>query len=352
MLNISFDGKFIFCGDKVLSTQTNELVENVDTHFWLSFLKENSIFCFENNAGDFGKLNKLLREVSYALSDKMQRLNGYDFIYEFEKKFVPKLISESYESVNFVKNLSNAWDFIIEKYENFGFVNEQKDAASFDQWIQTKGKDFIESLRNKMFSTVGFGVQTFLSFTGWGNLAVTSAYGALLAYDIYMAIKGTPNSFNILFDIIGMIPGVSKVASKLFKAAPSSAKTASSVEEVVGEMVKTKQGGALFSILGKIGSLASKLIKWLGDGAAWLANKIGLTYIYNILKKLVSFLVETIKKINNASAKFSRDKAIIGSKWGSAENVGHALYKGGVEAGKVYGITKGIEYINNKIKNG
>lgn len=343
MLNISFDGKFIFCGDKVLSTQTNELVENVDTHFWLSFLKENSIFCFENNAGDFGKLNKLLREVSYALSDKMQRLNGYDFIYEFEKKFVPKLISESYESVNFVKNLSNAWDFIIEKYENFGFVNEQKDASSFDQWIQTKGKDFIESLRNKLFSALGVGLQTFLSFTGFGQIAVTTVWGVLLAYDVYMQINGSNNWVNIIIDLLSFLPGASGLVSKIFRGSGKAIQSAGSLEGALTNISQSPYGAKFVKLLGSFSGWASKILNHVKEGILWLSKKFGLTYLYQITGKLFSFINGTLNKI-------SAWRKVMGAKWGSAENVGQALASSAKSAGITAGVMGGLNVLLPKEK--
>ena len=347
-LMVSFDDKHIFLEGKIYDVEKNTTFDQkgIDPLFWLNFIKENSVFSALNNRMDNLSLNKMLRGVLYEVSERINTTKQYDLMCEFEKKFGSGLILEMNNHENFAHKLSQSWDFIINKVEYYGLVLEANDVSAFDNWIQTKGKNFIEGLREKMFSVVGFGVQTFLSFTGWGSLAVTTAYGALLAYDTYMAINGNPDWFNIVFDIIGLIPGVSRIASKLFKSAPSAARSASSVEGVVTEMGKTKFGAQFFGILGKVGSAASKIIKILGDGAAWLSKKIGLTYLYNIISKLTSFVTGTITKMTNAAAKFSQGKAVLGAKWGSAQNVGHALAQGSKDIGIGYGISRLVGGVN------
>lgn len=346
-LSISFDNKYIFFEGKVFDVEKDVAYEEskCDALFWVNFIKENSIFSALNEKMDNLSLNKILRSVLYEVSDRINSSKKYDLMCEFEKKFGSSLILEMNDENRFAKRLLESWDYIIHKIETYGLIYEANDAKSFDNWVRTKGKAFIEGLRNKMFSSVGFGVQTVLSFTGFGTLALTTAYGALLAYDTYMAINGQPNWFNILFDIIGMMPGMSRFASKLFKSASSSAKSASSIQGVIEAIAKSKFGKTFINVLKGIGSVLSKILEAIGNGIAWLSKKMGLTYLYNVSKNIISFVNNIANKIVEAIGKFSQGKAVIGAKWGSAQNVGHALAKGAKDVGIGYGLTKGLEKI-------
>ena len=347
---VSFDDKHIFLDGKIYDVEKNITFDEkgLGPLFWLNFIKENSVFSALNNRMDNLSLNKMLRGILYEVSDRINTTKQYDLMCEFEKKFGSGLILEMNNAENFAHKLSQSWDFIINKIEYYGLVREANDASTFNNWVQTKGKNFIEGLREKMMSVVGMGVQTFLSFTGWGSLAVSTAYGALLAYDTYMAINGNTNWFNIIFDIIGLIPGVSRIASKAFKSAPAAAKSASSVEGVLTEVAKTKLGAQLVKGLGKVSSVASPIVKRLGEGVAWIAKKFGSTYLYNVISKLTSFVTGVITKIKNAATKFAQQNAVLSKKWGSAQNVGHALAKSGKDIGYGYGFTKGLDWLGKK----
>lgn len=346
-INVSVNGRYIFFEGVIYDT-LNDISFNekqCGTNFWLNFIKENSIFCNLNEKMDTFSLNKMLRSVLYEISNRINTSKKYDLLCEFEKKYGSNLILEINNSLNFGRRLSESWDFIIKKVNEYGLIKEANDASSFDNWVKTKGSKFIEGLREKLFSVVGFGVQTVLSFTGVGTLGITAVYGALLTYDVYMAINGQANWFNIIFDIIGLIPGMSRISSKIFKSASSSAKSASSIEGVVSEISKTKFGPQFLKILNKVGSVSSTIIKAIGDGISWLSRKLGIKYLFDISKKIISFLNNVITKITDAAAKFSQGKAVLGAKWGSAQNVGHALAKGAKDVGIGYGLTKGLEKI-------
>jgi len=352
-LSISFDNKYIFFEGKVFDVEKDVACEEskCDSLFWINFIKENSIFSAMNEKIDNLSLNKILRSVLYKVSDRINTSKKYDLMCEFEKKFGSALILEINDGNHFAKRLSESWDYIIHKIETYGLIYEANDAKSFDNWVKTKGKAFIEGLRDKMFSVAGIGIQAVLSFTGWGNLAVTTAWGALLAYDTYMAMNGQPNWFYIIIDVIGMIPGVSKLAGGIFKSVGSSAKAASSIDGAIGAISSTKNGAAIMKTLSGIGKILSKILGWLKDGISWLAKKLGLTYILTKAGQIIGFISRIITKITETAAKYSQGKAVIGAKWGTAQNVGHALAKGGTEAGIAYGITKGLNKIGGETKN-
>lgn len=352
-LSISFDNKYIFFEGKVFDVEKDVAYDEnkCDSLFWINFIKQNSIFSALNERMDNFSLNKILRSVLYEVSDRINTTKKYDLMCEFEKKFGSSLILEMYNGNDFAEKLSESWDYIIHKIEAYGLIYEASDAKSFDNWIQTKGKTFIEGLRGKMFSAVGIGVQAVLSFTGWGNLAVTTAWGALLAYDTYMAMNGQPNWFYIIIDVIGMIPGVSKLAGGIFKSVGSSAKAAASIDGAIGAISTTKNGAKIMKVIGGIGNVLSKILGWVKDGISWLAKKLGLTYILTKAGQIISFISRIITKISETAAKYSQGKAVIGAKWGTAQNVGHALAKGGTEAGIAYGITKGLSKIGSEPKN-
>lgn len=344
-INISFNGQYVFLEGNVYDTLNNIgfTEKECDVNFWLKFIKENSIFSNLNERMDTFSLNKMLRSVLYEISDRINSSNKYDLLCEFEKKCGSNLILEINNSLSFGKKLSEGWDFIIEKANEYGLIKEADDASGFNKWIETAGKTLIEKLRDAMFSPIGIGVQVALTAAtgGLGAGIVSASWGVLLAYDIYMAIEGQPNWFNITFDILGMIPGITAVAKNLFRTLGTSAKAASSVEEVVGAIAQTKDSGKVMKVLGGLGKFLSFIFGKLKDGVSWIARKTGLTFLTKMSGKIFSYIQNLVGRFTNAVAKFSEGKAIIGAKLGGkAQNVGHALAKGGVETGTAYGIGK------------
>lgn len=341
---ISFDENYAFADGNVIDFNRKiSLKENeCDAIFWLNFIKENSVFSALNNRIDSLELNKTLRNVVYEVSDRMNTFKHHDFIYEFEKKFGTNLIVEMQNPESFADRLSNAWDFVISKIEKHGLIYEAETASGFEAWLKGKGGQMIESFRDKLFSIGGIAAQAFLSFTGFGQVATSTAFSALLAYDIYLNMNGHNNWLHIVFDVLGLLPGISAMASRVFRSVKGV--SAAAPEVAVQTVAKAKGGNVLIKALAGAGNLIGGLIKGLGYGIAWLAQKFGLTWIFNISKNVVSAANNFLNKLVEVAGKASTGKAVAGAKWGTAQNVGQAAAQAGKEAGVAYGVTKGIEY--------
>lgn len=339
-LRVSIDGKYIFFENKIYSLELQGEVKDKDTSFWLKFLRDNSVFAVENGISLGEEMNRLVREISYVLSEKMEGATKNNFIYEFEKKFVSPLILETKDL--FSKTLYGAWNFMIEKVDVNKLIFETESKSEFDKWLQTKGSSFIENMREKMFSLVGIGVQTFLSFTGWGQIGVTTTWGILLAYDTYKAINGDPNYFNLIIDLVSFVPGVSGIVSKFVKSASSTVKSATTVEGVISGIAQSKFGQAIIKALSGIGSVAKVALNAIKSALEWLSKKFGLTYLYQIVSKIFGFINNILNKIVEAAGKYSQGKKVIGAKWGTADNVGQAAARAGKEMAVGAGIVAGL----------
>jgi len=296
------------------------------------------------------EMNRLVREISYVLSEKMEGATKNNFIYEFEKKFVSPLILETKDL--FGKTLYGAWNFMIEKADVNKLIFEAESKSEFDKWLQTKGSSFIENMREKMFSIVGIGIQTFLSFTGWGQIGVTTAWGVLLAYDAYKAIKGDPNYFNLIIDLVSFLPGVSGIVSKFVKSASSTVKSATTIEGVISGIAQSKLGQSIVKALGGISSVAKFAFNAIKNAVEWLSKKFGLTYLYQIVSKIFGFINNILNKIVEAAGKYSQGKKVIGAKWGTADNVGQAAARAGKEMAVSAGIVAGLGAAPTAVEKG
>lgn len=333
---ISNNAGYLFVENKVINLKENTLIEKVDSFFWLNFIKENTIFLSESNTYDLFDLNKTFRDILYEVSDKLNSKGKVDFLYEFERKFGTKMILETKDNTRFTKTLSDSWDFVFEKINQYGLVYEASinDINRFDEWLEAKGKAFMEKIRDGLFSTAGSISQAVISLTGFGHVAVTTVWGAMLAYDIYLAMNETPNWFNIIFDMLGFVPGAIGIVGKIFKSGlPAGAATA---EAAITTIAKAPNGNKIVALLNKLGGLASKIVKSISDGLVWLANKTGNKALQSFTQKIISFANSTIQTITSIASK------VTSTKLGKA-SVGQMVKTGGKEAAEDYLITKGDE---------
>jgi hypothetical protein len=289
-------------------------IKNTDISFWLKFLKENSQESYNNKITDFLSIQKIIRETVYGISEIFDGKTKDLFILEFEQKYSNKLITEGKDN----NIISSSWDYIIESVSNFLIINEQSEDKGFfsklkdkvnagTDWLMDKGLGwFFENLRKALFSWGGAAVQAFLatSTSGVGNVVLVVVWGAMLAWDILLGIKGNWDWPNLIIDLIGVVttgPGA-KIVAGIFKQLGILG-TKLPLSGIIKKMATSGSSTVKWfsSILSKIVSGLSQIGSYMLQGVSWLGKKLGIKSLEKVSGQLKTKLTSVIDDVAKAS---------------------------------------------------
>jgi hypothetical protein len=320
-LSLSHNGQYILYENLVYDIGKDATInlKNTDISFWLDFLKENSKESYKNKISNLIDLQKNIRETVYSLSEIFDRKTKDFFILEFEQKFSSNLLIENPDTELNVKNISSSWDYIIESISSYITINEQSEDKGFfsklkdkvnagTDWLMDKGLGwFFENLRKALFSWGGAAVQAFLatSTAGVGNVILVVVWGAMLAWDILLGIKGDWNWVNLIIDLIGVVttgPGA-KIVSGIFKQLGILG-TKLPLSGIIKKMSTSGSSVVKWfsSILSKIVSGLSQIGSYMLQGVSWLGKKLGIKSLEKVSSQLSSKLTNIGTNIAKSSA--------------------------------------------------
>jgi hypothetical protein len=309
-IKLSHSGRYIMFGKTLHDLSINESynIEDLSFHFWINFLKENTIGTYKNGVKDLSELNNFLRETVYSISNLFNGKIRDSFIFEYELKYSNKLLKENIE--DYKEHIENIWRFVESNLELNGLTEQSlldkaKSAISKTvDYIKQKGLPWVmENLRSALFSWGGAAVQTFLGTVGapyGGNIALWVVWGAMLAYDIYEAIQGRPNYFNIIIDIISIATfGVGgKVAVEAFKKLGiSSGPITKNLPQFLSKISKSPIGPWFAKTIGSVGRNLGNVISYLGKGVTYAGEKLGLQTIKKSGSSITSWAKDFISKL-------------------------------------------------------
>ena len=184
-------------------------------------------------------------------------------------------------------------------------------------YVKTKGIAFImNGIRAALDSGVGTAVQTFLSFTGVGNIATAVVWGVMALYDLYMYIKGNVKSpLNLILSVLGAIStGALSPLLKSFKAGLSG-----NMSQIFTKLFAKLP--VLKNWVTKIASGAGWLVNKMKDGAAFASKFLGITWLNPIVASGAKWISTIVKNMSGAMvlAKNTVKKVIqvLGSKMGT-----------------------------------
>ena len=184
-------------------------------------------------------------------------------------------------------------------------------------YVKTKGIAFImNGIRAALDSGVGTAVQTFLSFTGVGNIGTAVVWGVMALYDLYMYIKGNVKSpLNLILSVLGAISTGS--LSTLLK--PYKAGLSGNMSQIFTKLFAKLP--VLKNWVTKIASGAGWLVNKMKDGAAFASKFFGITWLNPIVASGAKWISAIVKNMSGVMvlAKNTVKKVIklLGSKMGT-----------------------------------
>lgn len=234
---------------------------------------------YENMIGDFfsdplGSIGRGVKNVGDWVGSGIKR--GVNWVGDQAKQIQDKgFFTWAGEKV------SNAWTYV-------------KDAVS-KAWKCLTDNFFeclMEGIRSALFSAVGMGVMTAISFIpGVGQVADVLAFGALVIWDIYKMLSGKyesgPYKWSWTEIIIDAICAALPALGLAFKAA---ARGIRSFAEL-GVSAATK-GGIFAKVLNFFKSSIGLIFKSIGKAATWVGEKLGLQFLTKFGTKAETILAK------------------------------------------------------------
>jgi hypothetical protein len=370
-MKLSQNGRYILANRMVYDISLDESVSINDLSFgfWFDFIKENSISSLFNKTKTTLEIQKILRETVYNISEIFDTDSKLNVLIEYETKFGNNLLIEGEENLS--SKINETFDFVKSKLLSYGILSEQswwdktKNFVSSTakkvsdkisgawNWVKEKGAGwFFENLRSALFSWGGAAVQAFLSSgatAGIGNVVLVIVWGAMLAYDLYLAVGGNVNWVNLIIDIVGIAttgPGA-KIVGEAFKKLGIFGKKLP-LNSILETLSKSSVGKWFVGIIEMAVKGLSGIVNTLTKGITWLAEKFGINFT-NSSGKLQTFLNKAVTDISS-SPTLKTVAGKVGQKAGKtlvknvASKVGKAastkVGKTAVAGGATYGINK------------
>ena len=272
----------------------------------------------------------LIVESLLTVNEKLKKYFNFissSFLFEFEVITKPQYF-------NLLGNLNNnllveyGWDDFTSDAASVGnsVVNTAKAGAKAignkinQAWnyVKTKGIEFImNGIRAALDSGVGTAVQTFLSFTGVGNIATAVVWGVMALYDLYMYIKGNVKSpLNLILSVLGAIStGALSPLLKPYKAGLSGLNMSQIFTKLFEKLPVLKNW------VTKLASGAGWLLNKMKDGAAFASKFLGVTWLTPIVASASKWISTIVKNMSGVTvlAKNTVKKVIklLGSKMGT-----------------------------------
>jgi hypothetical protein len=368
-LTLSHNGQYIMCEDILydISNDKSYNTNNLEFSFWLNFLKENSKESYRNGVKSLNDLQKIIRESIYSLSDIFDKKSKDLFIFEFERKFSNRLVTEGVNVETNINTISSSWDYIIESFSNYVTLKEESENKGFLSNLTDKIKSgtnqlmekglgwFFENLRKALFSWGGAAIQTFLSTmtSGLGNVVLVVVWGAMLAWDLSQGINGNWDWVKIIIDLVGVVttgPGA-KVITGVFKRLGILG-TKLPLSGIIKKM--SSSGSSMVkwfsSVITKIVSGLSRIGSYMLQGVSWLSKKLGIksldkvsgqlrTKLNNVVNDIVRSSSGLKQKGGQSSDLIKTTATNVGNKFSSAGNL---LKTRGGRVATSTGLTAGI----------
>jgi hypothetical protein len=243
-----------------------------------------SVFNFESEIDRFNEF--IVSSTLYKSGLLSEQLNPIDFaqnVYNTGKQYAQKAYTAGKQVAQAVGNQATA------------VYNKAKESlTNAVNYIKKYGiSQIMEGLRSALMSGVGTAIQVALSFTGAGAIVNDIAWGIMTLYDGYQYFVNGGSIFNLIIDVICLVTAgtLGKYLGKWV------GQVAGSVSEAFTKFLNSGAGSWLKPIVSKIAAAGSWIMGYLGKAAKFMADKMGITWVANIVGKVGSFFSEILKVV-------------------------------------------------------
>jgi len=254
---------------------------------------------------------RIINESVYNFESEIDRFN--QFIIN-STLFNSGLLSEQfYNPIDIAKRVYNTGKQVAQNAYNKGkqavqYVGNQASALynkakeSLNNAVNYLKKygisQIMEGLRSALMSGVGTAIQVALAFTGVGAVVNDVAWGIMTLYDGYQYFVNGASLFNLIIDVICLVTAgtLGKFLGKWVGQA------AGSIGEAFTKLLNSGAGSWLKPIVGKLAAAGSWIMGYLGKAASFMAEKMGINWVKNIVNKVGSFFSEMLKIVEQKVA--------------------------------------------------
>ena len=243
---------------------------------------------------------RIINESVYNFESEIDRFN--QFIIN-STLFNSGLLSEQfYNPIDMAKKLYNTGKQVVKSVGNQAsdlYNKAKKSLNNAVNYVKKYGiSQIMEGLRRALMSGIGTAIQIALSFTGVGAVVNDVAWGIMTLYDGYQYFVNGASLFNLIIDVICLVTAgtLGKFLGKWVGQA------AGSIGKAFTKLLNSGAGSWLKPIVGKLAAAGSWIMGYLSKAAKFMADKMGITWVANIVSKVGSFFSEMLKIVEQKVA--------------------------------------------------
>ena len=304
--NLSFTEQFTFFQNeldflKEVHLHRISMLEGINKNIYLRTVQNDyALGLFENNSNILERFgNQFLDILNESITDfanELDKLNSF-IIESLKISLVEQsdfAMDRRANALLYSTGIRNKKDYeMVDRINTKAHQQAGVDLANAIKHIKEKGIGYVmENIREALFSGVGTAIQIALSFTGAGAIAVTIVWGIIGLYDLYQVVVNGNMGYlgNLLIDIICCVSAgvlakpLSALAGRAF----------ASVELFLANLMKSGAGVKVKPFIQTIMSGFQTLMKWFGQAAQFMKDKMGIGWVSNIVSKIEPYYTKMV----------------------------------------------------------
>ena len=268
------------CGD-------NSVILEVYSHSFNRRVISESVFNFESEIDRFNQF--IVSSILFQSGILSEQINPIDFaqnVYNKGKQVAQTAYNTGKQVAQTAYNTGKQVAQTVGKQVTSAYNQAKESLTNAVNYVKKYGiSRIMEGLRSALMSGIGTAIQVALSFTGVGAIANDVAWGIMTLYDGYQYFVNGASLFNLIIDVICLVTAgtLGKFLGKWVGQA------AGSIGEAFTKLLNSGAGSWLKPIVSKLAAAGSWIMGYLGKAATFMAEKMGINWVKNIVGKVGSF---------------------------------------------------------------
>lgn len=305
-----------------LYSKNSTILESYSHNFTKRIISE-SVYNFEN---EINKFNNFILSATLYESKLITEEGWWDDVVQGTQSLGKDIYNAGASAVKNAGNaVYNAGQTVVKGATNLYQAAKNALTNALNHIKKYGIENIMEGLRSALMSGIGTAVQIALSFTGVGAIANEVAWGIMTLYDAYQYFTNSKSGSlsNLIIDLISLLTAGSlgKVLGKFVGG------TGTKISTVLKNFTNGGLGKFIKPVLGKIQGGTSTLTKYLGEAATFMKDKMGITWVANLINSVKSFF----KQMSDELGEFIGGKVV-------SKQVGKSLVRKGVQLGTKFDV--------------